>query len=247
MNDRIFKRSHALRRANLLLAGLVALVCLAPARAHAGGFFLVTYGDSFKYLGEVPAAQKETIQQTTGKDPQIGYKYSYAGLFWIDIWTWGGEYCLYKDKTYWSLDRYQAAALLGVEEAALLKPWTYRYPPGLLIIGLVVLLVTVSVIQGSRNMRKADELLTDPRYKRALEMLGAGIFPEGGKWSEWRKQVMEQAVEYLVSEGIEAPRARADVNLLELVHGPREPTPGAPASPPVPPAAPGENLQARAE
>lgn len=247
MNGRVFKKSYVPRRANLLLAVLVALLCLAPARAYAGGFFLVTYGDSFKYLGDVPAAQMAAIQQATGKDPQIGYKYSYVGLFWIDVWTWGGEYCLYKDKTYWSLDRSQAAALLGLDEAALPKPWTYRYPPGLLILGVLALLLIVSFIQGSRNMRKADVLLADLRYKRALEMLRAGTLPEGGQWSEWRKQVIGQAVEYLVGEGIEEPRARADVNLLELVHGPREPSPETPASPPVPPAAPGENLKARVE
>ena len=98
----------------LLFAVLLVGMFLIPSKAEAKGLLLITYGDSIKHMADVPAEAKEAITKDLGPDVAIGYKYSYAGLFWLDIWTWGGEYCLFKDKTFWSLKPEQAAQLMGV-------------------------------------------------------------------------------------------------------------------------------------
>lgn len=226
------------RRARLWLAAALCALGLslaAPSRAEAGGLLLVTYGDSFKFVAKVPAAQQAAIRQSTGQDPDIGYKYSYFGLFWVDLWTWGGEHCLYKDKTYWKLEPAQAAALLGVDEAALEKPLTYRYPPGLMIVLLLVALLVYAYIDGTLNERKASALLQDPRYARALEILRDTQAPEGTDWPEARRQAVAAAVAYLVSQGVAEAEADKGAKLLELVHGPKQPA--AQAAPPAPPPA----------
>lgn len=125
---------------------------LAPSRAEAKGFVLITHGDSVKHLGDVPAAEKESVQKATGQDGvAIGYSYSYFGVFWIDLWTWHGEYCLYKDRTVWKLERSEAAELLKVDEKKLPKPFTYSVPPGLLIVGILIAIAILSKVFGNKG------------------------------------------------------------------------------------------------
>src|SRR5947209_20527947 len=95
------------RGAPLLLA--LVLLPARPAAAapelearHSGplvGFVLVTQGDTISHLGDCPP------QEIPGKPwerprrcSRVGYKYCYWGAFWLDLWTWGGEYCLYDGK-----------------------------------------------------------------------------------------------------------------------------------------------------
>ena len=65
---------------------------------------------------------------------KIGYKYTYCGLFWLELWTWGGEVVLYHpgEKAYEpipSVTQEKLAAKYG-------KPFFYKFPP-LLIGGIL--------------------------------------------------------------------------------------------------------------
>ena len=64
------------------------------------------------------------------------------GLFWLDIWSWGGKYTVYnklQDVPY-LVSNAEAAALLGINESQLTKPLSYHLPWGLVIIvGLMLL------------------------------------------------------------------------------------------------------------
>lgn len=101
-------------------------------------------GDTIDDLGPCPA------------EPKIhaGYKYWSLRIFWVNFWTSSGEYVVYQEdaggkKTYSSLgdDREKAAKLTGVQD--LKKPFTYSYPPGLLILGGIVVLGVISKIAKS--------------------------------------------------------------------------------------------------
>ena len=61
---------------------------------------------------------------------QVGYKYGYWGVFWIDLWTHDGTYCLYEGDRYKPIEPAEAARLLGKSEGELSKPFLYRVPLG---------------------------------------------------------------------------------------------------------------------
>lgn len=210
----------------LVLAAALAALSLTPSRSEAKGIMLVTYGDAFKHMGEVPPDMKEAINAMTGSTPEIGYKYSYFGLFWLDLWTWGGEYCLYKEKQYWPLPPAAAAKLLQVEEKKLGKPLTYTFPPLLVILVLVVALFVWGGVHEAAQQRKAKALLKDPRYERARDRL---LQPDaedsqGLPFEARRKVARDAAAALLVSEGVEPKQAQDAVALLESCYGPKPPT-----------------------
>jgi len=73
------------------VAAVLAHLFLAPSEAGAK-IMLITHGDTIAHLGDLlkvpPGAKGLPVGQTLG----VGYKWSYGGLFWIDFWTWVGEY-----------------------------------------------------------------------------------------------------------------------------------------------------------
>lgn len=166
------------RFAGRLVPVLVAAWLLAAAdSAEAKLPLLFTHGDSIKHLGDVPQNMQADLQRMTGANsvPRIGYFHGQFGVFWLDLWTWGGKYCLYADNTYWELEPAQAALLLGVSENQLARPFFYRFPPGLLILCGLGIVVGISSWRTKRQQRALAErvqgLLDDSRYKRALEII----------------------------------------------------------------------------
>jgi hypothetical protein len=136
----------------LVALAVVAGIWLTPSKAEAKGFVLITHGETAKHLADVPADAKEGIRKATGQDgTKIGYCHSYFGVFWIDLWTWKGYHCLYKDHTVWKLEPAEAAELLKVEEKKLGKPFTYSFPPGLIIVVLLTLVFVASKVFGKKD------------------------------------------------------------------------------------------------
>lgn len=118
------------------------LLCASPA--HAGrGFVLFTRGEDISKVADIPPQLLEPVRQSTGTaNPAIGYKYGMFGVFFLNIWTWGGEYVVFDGDSYGDLGAEGAAQMLGVSVADLPKPFTYSFPPGLfiiLVLGLGVL------------------------------------------------------------------------------------------------------------
>src|SRR5437764_6727836 len=130
---------------HLLTRGLplaLILVFFSPTRASAG-IILITHGDTIKHLGDIRNAElKDALRKANFKNLSVGFKYSYFGVFWIDLWTWGGEYCVYEGNNYNPIPLALAATLTGKSEDELGKPFFYRFPLGLLIIGGCVVVFT---------------------------------------------------------------------------------------------------------
>jgi hypothetical protein len=160
-----------MNRPALLGAAAVAALALwsQPSAAHAKGIILITHGDSISHLGEVARDRRVGDLPSTA----VGFKYSYFGVFWLDLWTWDGTYCLYKDNTYWELTPADAAYLLNKSEAELSKPFPYHVPLGLLIlVPLVVGGLLLKVFEKSPEQKLAA-LLQEERYQKALEIFHA--------------------------------------------------------------------------
>ena len=192
-----------------LLLRIAAILRRVPA-AEAKGLLLITYGDSIKHMADVPAEAKEAITKDLGPGVAVGYKYSYAGLFWLDIWTWGGEYCLFKDKTFWSLKPEQAAQLMGVKETELKKPLLYSFPPLLMLVLLAGLLIVAAVAKSMMDDKKAEELLRDPRYAPLRDILTGPPADASHPFVAQRAAAVAAAEKHLIAAGVPEAKAKAD-------------------------------------
>ncbi|MBL8634971.1 MAG: hypothetical protein JNM40_17220 [Myxococcales bacterium] len=143
----------------------------APMRAEAAKVpFVITTGDSISNIGQVPAEAKPAIEKLTEPGVEVGFVYSYFGLFWLDAWTWDGRYCLYHGKTIWKLSPTQTAKILGIEENKLPTPLFYRFP-SLLVLLLVAVIAMFIIGKFTKSDEEiAAELLKDDRYKEALTL-----------------------------------------------------------------------------
>jgi hypothetical protein len=219
-----------------LMFGALPLVLgaalLSPSVVEAK-FILITHGDTINHVGEVTSSLKPVAQQATANSGvKVGYKYSYFGIFWLDLWTWGGEYCLYSGKQGWALTPTEAAMFMGVSEDQLSKPFLYKFPLGLIILaGVVLICIVVQILKKSPEER-IKQLFEDRRYQKALTIIseqvkkdeaaakaqenqeGAGEGKAGEKPSS--DGGFEAAVVYLTEEGI--PRAEAEQNLAVLLN-----------------------------
>ncbi len=109
-------------------AGVLALL-LGTTPAAAGGKFL---GETVVYVGD-----GGHDAWMIGRSQDIGYKYEYVAFLWLDLWSWGGTYCVHQrfEHKYVPISPAQAAQLLKRDEASLRPPFWYRYPAGLLVFG----------------------------------------------------------------------------------------------------------------
>jgi hypothetical protein len=215
---------------------LFALLLFDPSRAQAIPV-LITSGDSFIYVGEVTDELKAVVRKETKVDAAVGYKYSHFGIFWLALWTWGGEYCLYKDNQYWKLTPAQAAVFLKKPESELSVPFWYRFPPGLLIVIGIVVLSSVAAVIRKRPEKKLKKLLGDVRYQKALEIYSGQLEKETAAAQEKATAAAEQggqpnaeapedpgrferayeaAIQHLTGEGV--PRQEAEQNFTLVLN-----------------------------
>ena len=216
------------------LAGILAAAALlspAPVKAVA---ILITHGDSIAHIGDLPPQ----IRQNGGPS-KVGYKYSYWGVFWINLWTWGGEYCVYDGDRYAPIQSAQAAELLGKPERSLGVPFLYRVPLGWLIFGPLILLGILAAVYEGRKTNELQKLFKDPKYLKAMEIMQEQyakqaappanadpaappeqtppeqVQPEKEQPEANSHAALEAAVRHLEGEGV--PREEAERNLQRMI------------------------------
>lgn len=207
-----------------LASGLIAYSLFFPSTANARGIVLITRGESIDQVGDV----SPEVRRTEG-DIKIGYKYGYWGAFWVNLWTYGGTYCVYQGDRYNPIEPAVAARLLGKRQDELSPPFLYRVPLGWLILGpLIVTWIILSSLD-KRSGEKISSLFQDPRYGKALEILNAeyakqpaAAAPAPGAESQATTHdrnrfhaAFEAGVQHLVDLGI--PRQEAERNLATMV------------------------------
>lgn len=211
-------------RMTFLLA--LGAVLSGPARSEAG-LVVFTHGPTIRHIAELNAAQQDAARRLIPPDfaplrrvqpdqnnvgmanPALGFRYDYIGAFWIEVWTWNGTYCLYEGRRARPIPPAQAAELLGVSVDELPKPFAYRFPPGLLAIGGLILLSTAGRLLRQRRQQRLETAQGDPRYQQALQLYQQGRQTE---------DAFEEAVVYLEREGI--PRGEAMKTLRALLAPP---------------------------
>lgn len=226
-----------------VLCALLVTLLHAPMRAEAAKVpFVITTGDSISNIGQVPAEAKPAIEKLTQPGVEVGFVYSYFGLFWLDAWTWDGRYCLYHGKTIWKLSPTQTAKILGIEENKLPTPLFYRFPSllVLLVVGVIAMFIIGKFTKSDEEI--AAELLKDDRYKEALTLFreqyskakseqpksaDAATGQDAKKESEevdedevkerQMKAALEPGVAFLVSKGVPKEEAEQKLEVLARV------------------------------
>ena len=94
---------------------ILAVFLLLPSQAEGAGLVVYHYGENVKEIGEVTEEHQESIRTELGGPAQVGFIHNAFGLFWLDIWTWDGRFCLYRGEQYWEIDAEQAAVFLDAE------------------------------------------------------------------------------------------------------------------------------------
>jgi|GEM_PF-3400592 len=150
----------------LSFAALVLLFSAGEAQARRrGGFRLYTFGPTISELGPLrqDALQKlDSGAKVKSQAPlrglnTVGFRYKHFGLFWLDIWSWGGHYAVYNSANddFEEVSPSIAASLMGIEESKLSKPLSYHIPWGLVIIlGLAALKIIPRLIAKRRYARQ---------------------------------------------------------------------------------------------
>src|SRR5437660_12750583 len=86
---------------------LLALATWAAWPDTASAAILITRGETVKHVADISSPAKEFVAAVLQKDgnrnvqPAAGFYYKYWGIFWIDFWTWDGQFCYYDGKPYW--------------------------------------------------------------------------------------------------------------------------------------------------
>jgi len=186
------------------------------------------HGEQIAYLCDLPGEIEKQICQELGVDDvAIGFFYKRFHIFWIDAWTWGGFRVLFKGNQYWTLPPEAWDGILGKEaNEGLSKPFLYRFPLCMLLIGsLVVLGISKSALFPSMATR-ARRLLKDQRYQEALRIYFENLAPPEPPPGEESRAEQEappavdaeaafrSARERLVREGIATHQAEDNLQLL---------------------------------
>jgi hypothetical protein len=206
-----------------LVGGLVGFALWSPSQASAG-FVLVTWGESISHIGHASPQAKQTHGSS-----QVGYKYGYWGVFWLDLWTHGGTYCVYDGDRYSPIQPAEAARLLGKREDELSTPFLYRVPLGWLIFGPLLVIWIVGSALGEGGGNAIGPAFQDPRYQQALDVMkeqyakqpAAGAPAQGAESQTTTddgnrfRVAFEAGVQHLIEVGI--PREEAERNLATMI------------------------------
>ncbi len=124
-------------------SSLLILLCVSNLGCSRRSFAIWGAGSTISHRAEFAAGLHEQLALESGfENPQIGFKYEYFSLFFLDLWTGEGEYVLYEGDRYFPLSEEQLATL-GTSADELGKPFMYRVPLGW--IPLVILLIGFGV------------------------------------------------------------------------------------------------------
>ena len=202
----------------LAAAAFVALTMLpGEVEARRGGIpipIVGGHGEKIVHVTDLPPDTRRAVSQELGQDVAVGFYYERVHIFWLDLWTWGGEHVLYRGNNCRQLEPSDWERILPESEREKLgKPFWYRIPSGLaVVIALAFLgfLASRSHASGSHatvDTARARKLLQDERYQQALQVFAK--MPRAGPPVKYHRVLMEpaelafiKAVEYLQSHGI---------------------------------------------
>lgn len=128
-----------MKTATWILA-LTIVLALGHA-AEARGIIIINTGDDIMELGPL---QPDDVRDTGFT--KLGYHYKRFGVFWLDVWRWGGEFCVYDGTRYAPLTDEDLEMLGGAQ-----LPLAYHLPPGLVALLCGFLLTVAGALKRHRS------------------------------------------------------------------------------------------------
>ncbi len=220
-----------LHRSGLVVAS-IALWLATPTTASAIPI-IFGHGETISHVKDLPGDLKQQARAELNQDVAIGFKYSHLHVFWLDVWSWDGEFVLYHDKQFWKLTQDQWTRFLGREGyEALEKPLLYRFPIGLVVVAALIIWSIVYKWITRKRTDQATQLLQDPRYQEAVRLYGEKLTAAqnpspGGPLDMTEKPeaaAFAAALDYLQKEGVPPDEAKANlVRVLSFAGMPAKP------------------------
>jgi len=147
-------------------ASVIACVLFSPGEASAKGIIVITWGETISHLGDV-SSQKQRDHGVS----KVGYKYKYFGVFWVNLWTSDGAYCVYEGDRYSAVEPKEAAYLLGRSDGDVSPPLLYTFPLGWLILAPLIGIGIIVSIRDKMKTKAIMRLFEVPIYQTALQIL----------------------------------------------------------------------------
>lgn len=154
--DTMLPMSMGSRARILLGASIACLVLVLPSIAHARrGVLIWGGGETVSHVADADfSGDPELAAALAFDEPAIGYKYEYFSLFFLDLWTGGGELVLYdqSDDRYAPLSDEVLLELTGRTPDSFGKPLLYRVPLGWVVIGVALIALGVTTWRRMREL-----------------------------------------------------------------------------------------------
>lgn len=119
-----------------ILIAVIVFLLPSETQARARIPLLITYGEKMTPIADVPNDAPVKVEYP---DAAVGYRYDHVGIFWMELWTWNGEFCVYSDDKSTAIIGMpeEISLATGIPESKITKPFFYSCPP---LLGTIVLL-----------------------------------------------------------------------------------------------------------
>ena len=182
----------------------------------------VQIGERIEPVGKLPDSAADQLREEIGSDVAVGYFYKYYNGWLCDFWRSGGKHVVFSDDRYWNLTPEGWELLIGNKEPTSVYPvpFFYRYPPGVLLIGFLVIASGLAGWFFRSDRENAQALLRDPDYQAAAELLGRAPPAEPGTEipsAVPAENAFQKALELLVARGVNPNEAELNLKLIQRV------------------------------
>jgi hypothetical protein len=150
--------------AGTVIASLIGAVLGVdrPVQKQRAGLLLLEWGDYIAPIRDLSPTERREFEGLLDGTPRVGFHYQYVSVWFLSVWTWGGEPVLYQGTRYWP-NAGDAKIFANVS-----TPWTYQFPPGLAL--LVIWILVGLVVSGRSDESRVRKLMADEHYATALKL-----------------------------------------------------------------------------
>lgn len=207
---------------NIFLLLLALQLCPAldftnTAEARRGIPIVWGNGPTVKEVGKLPPDAARDAREAVGQSVSVGYLYNHFHIFYLDFWTWEGQYVLFAGDDFWELQPADWQDLIGgPPEDKYGVPVLYRVPLGLLIIVVIVAGFVIKKVGFPSEQEVMQKHLNDKRYKAALDSIFDADNDDAKIVTSVDEHRFTQATDMLVDRGVKPDAAQT--NLRKLVN-----------------------------
>ncbi len=187
----------------------------APLQSFSFAGIPIIYGSGEKVekMGDLPDDARNAMRKELSQEVSVGFLYRHAHIYYIDFWTWDGRHVLFNGDRYWKMEDGQWLMLLGeLPSQKFGKPYAYRFPLGLIIVFVFVVMCVLQPIVSPSDEQTFAKVVKDPRYLAAAE----SVLPDDREplSTDYDNERFDSAIASMKDFGIPEHTARNNLRLL---------------------------------